>query len=114
MVDLLLLGPMQSRERACRCIDGELCPVWGPLLEDVLPSVVNIRPRGGCQLAAALSNRILFRRFFNMMPDSQPRQRRTQSWDRGSSLTVNPASSTNHHVIEKRTRFVFVWMRPFV
>lgn len=72
------------------------------MLEDVLPSVVNISTEGRVSAGSSpFQSDPFFERFFNMMPDSQPRQRRTQSL--GSGVIIDSESGyvvTNHHVIE--------------
>ena len=100
---MLLLGPMQSNGAGLPLsVDGETLPSLAPMLEDVLPSVVNISTEG--RVAAGSSpfqSDPFFERFFNMMPDSRPRQRRTQSL--GSGVIIDSESGyvvTNHHVIE--------------
>ena len=100
---LLLLGPMQSNEAGLPLsLDGETLPSLAPMLEDVLPSVVNISTEGRVSAGSSpFQSDPFFERFFNMMPDSQPRQRRTQSL--GSGVIIDSESGyvvTNHHVIE--------------
>jgi serine protease Do/serine protease DegQ len=83
-------------------VDGETLPSLAPMLEDVLPSVVNISTEGRVSAGSSpFQSDPFFERFFNMMPDSQPRQRRTQSL--GSGVIIDSESGyvvTNHHVIE--------------
>ena len=83
-------------------LDGETLPSLAPMLEDVLPSVVNISTEGRVSAGSSpFQSDPFFERFFNMMPDSQPRQRRTQSL--GSGVIIDSESGyvvTNHHVIE--------------
>ena len=100
---LLLLGPMQSNGAGLPlALDGETLPSLAPMLEDVLPSVVNISTEGRVSAGSSpFQSDPFFERFFNMMPDSQPRQRRTQSL--GSGVIIDSESGyvvTNHHVIE--------------
>ena len=100
---MLLLGPMQSNGAGLPLsVDGETLPSLAPMLEDVLPSVVNISTEGrGSAGSSPFQSDPFFERFFNMMPDSQPRQRRTQSL--GSGVIIDSESGyvvTNHHVIE--------------
>ena len=100
---MLLLGPMQSNEAGLPLsVDGETLPSLAPMLEDVLPSVVNISTEGRVSAGSSpFQSDPFFERFFNMMPDSQPRQRRTQSL--GSGVIIDSESGyvvTNHHVIE--------------
>ena len=100
---MLFLGPMQSNEAGLPLsVDGETLPSLAPMLEDVLPSVVNISTEGRVSAGSSpFQSDPFFERFFNMMPDSQPRQRRTQSL--GSGVIIDSESGyvvTNHHVIE--------------
>ena len=100
---LLLLGPMQANGAGLPlALDGETLPSLAPMLEDVLPSVVNISTEGRVSAGSSpFQSDPFFERFFNMMPDSQPRQRRTQSL--GSGVIIDSESGyvvTNHHVIE--------------
>jgi len=100
---MLLLGPMQSNGAGLPLsVDGETLPSLAPMLEDVLPSVVNISTEGRVSAGSSpFQSDPFFERFFNMMPDSQPRQRRTQSL--GSGVIIDSESGyvvTNHHVIE--------------
>jgi len=100
---MLLLGPMQSNGAGLPlALDGETLPSLAPMLEDVLPSVVNISTEGRVSAGGSpFQSDPFFERFFNMMPDSQPRQRRTQSL--GSGVIIDSEFGyvvTNHHVIE--------------
>jgi len=100
---MLLLGPMQSNGAGLPlALDGQTLPSLAPMLEDVLPSVVNISTEGRVSASGSpFQSDPFFERFFNMMPDSQPRQRRTQSL--GSGVIIDSESGyvvTNHHVIE--------------
>ncbi|MDP6266623.1 MAG: DegQ family serine endoprotease [Arenicellales bacterium] len=100
---MLLLGPMLSNGAGLPlALDGETLPSLAPMLEDVLPSVVNISTEGRVSTGSSpFQSDPFFERFFNMMPDSQPRQRRTQSL--GSGVIIDSESGyvvTNHHVIE--------------
>ena len=100
---MLLLGPMQSNGAGLPlALDGQTLPSLAPMLEDVLPSVVNISTEGRVSAGGSpFQSDPFFERFFNMIPDSQPRQRRTQSL--GSGVIIDSESGyvvTNHHVIE--------------
>jgi len=100
---MLLLGPMQSNGAGLPlALDGQPLPSLAPMLEDVLPSVVNISTEGRVSASGSpFQSDPFFERFFNMIPDSQPRQRRTQSL--GSGVIIDSESGyvvTNHHVIE--------------
>ena len=100
---MLLLGPMQSNGAGLPlALDGQTLPSLAPMLEDVLPSVVNISTEGRVSASGSpFQSDPFFERFFNMIPDNQPRQRRTQSL--GSGVIIDSESGyvvTNHHVIE--------------
>ena len=100
---MLLLGPIQSNGAGLPlALDGQTLPSLAPMLEDVLPSVVNISTEGRVSASGSpFQSDPFFERFFNMIPDSQPRQRRTQSL--GSGVIIDSESGyvvTNHHVIE--------------
>ena len=100
---ILLLGPMQSNGAGLPlALDGQTLPSLAPMLEDVLPSVVNISTEGRVSAGGSpFQSDPFFERFFNMIPDSQPRQRRTQSL--GSGVIIDSEYGyvvTNHHVIE--------------
>ncbi|HJL51494.1 MAG TPA: hypothetical protein QF695_02535, partial [Arenicellales bacterium] len=89
---MLLLGPMLSNGAGLPlALDGETLPSLAPMLEDVLPSVVNISTEGRVSAGSSpFQSDPFFERFFNMMPDSQPRQRRTQSL--GSGVIIDSES----------------------
>ena len=100
---MLLLGPMQSNGAGLPlALDGQTLPSLAPMLEDVLPSVVNISTEGRVSASGSpFQSDPFFERVFNMIPDNQPRQRRTQSL--GSGVIIDSESGyvvTNHHVIE--------------
>ena len=83
-------------------VDGQALPSLAPMLEGVLPSVVNISTEGKVTVRRnPFQADPFFERFFNTLPDSQPRQRRTQSL--GSGVIIDAQLGyvvTNHHVIE--------------
>ncbi len=82
-------------------VDGQPLPTLAPMIERVLPSVVNIATTGRIQVQQnPLSRDPLFRDFFNF-PDIEPRERRTNSL--GSGVIVDGDEGyvvTNNHVIE--------------
>jgi len=82
-------------------VGGESLPSLAPMLERVLPAVVNIATSGRIQVDQnPLNNDPLFQYFFNM-PESQPRERATNSL--GSGVIIDAANGyivTNNHVIE--------------
>ena len=100
---MLLLGPMQSNGAGLPlALDGQTLPSLAPMLEDVLPSVVNISTEGRVSAAGSpFQSDPFFKHFFDSRPDSQPRQRPTQG--QGSGVIIDSESGyvvTNHHVIE--------------
>ena len=80
---------------------GEPLPSLAPMLERVLPAVVNIATTGRVQVQQnPLSRDPFFQYFFNM-PQNQPRERQTNSL--GSGVIIDGAEGyvvTNYHVIE--------------
>ncbi|MBO66941.1 MAG: serine endoprotease DegQ [Acidiferrobacteraceae bacterium] len=82
-------------------VDGQPLPTLAPMIERVLPSVVNIATTGRIQVQQnPLSRDPLFRDFFNF-PDIEPRERRTNNL--GSGVIVDGDEGyvvTNNHVIE--------------
>ncbi len=80
-------------------VDGAPVPSLAPMLERVMPAVVNISTEGHVQLQAnPLLNDPFFRRFFNI--PNMPRERKTQSL--GSGVIVDAKRGlvlTNNHVI---------------
>jgi serine protease Do/serine protease DegQ len=72
-----------------------------PMLEKVLPSVVNISTRSTVQLRRhPLLDDPFFRRFFDL-PDHTPRQKESQSLGSGVIIDADQGYVlTNHHVIE--------------
>ena len=100
---MLLLGPMQSNGAGLPlALDGQTLPSLAPMLEDVLPSVVNISTEGRVSASGSpFQSDPFFKHFFDSRPDSQPRQRPTQG--QGSGVIIDSESGyvvTNHHVIE--------------
>jgi Do/DeqQ family serine protease len=81
---------------------GQALPSLAPMLDQTIPSVVNIftRTRVAVQQSPLLADPF-FRRFFSL-PETQPRERTEQSL--GSGVVVDGARGyivTNHHVIDK-------------
>ena len=100
---MLLLGPMQSNGAGLPlALDGQTLPSLAPMLEDVLPTVVNISTEGRVSASGSpFQSDPFFKHFFDSRPDSQPRQRPTQG--QGSGVIIDSESGyvvTNHHVIE--------------
>ncbi len=83
-------------------IDGETLPSLAPVLEQVIPSVVNIYTQTRVRIRSPLLDDPFFRRFFNV-PDV-PRERVSQSL--GSGVIVDEKQGyvlTNNHVIAEAT-----------
>ncbi len=82
-------------------VGAEPLPSLAPMLERVLPAVVNIATTGRVQVQQnPLSRDPFFQYFFNM-PQNQPRERQTNSL--GSGVIIDGAEGyvvTNYHVIE--------------
>jgi Do/DeqQ family serine protease len=86
---------------------GEAAPMpsLAPMVKRVSPAVVNIATRGTIKEKPGQRNPLLddpfFRRFFDVPPDSRPRERQFQS--AGSGVIVDAKNGyiiTNHHVVE--------------
>ncbi|MBD2858505.1 DegQ family serine endoprotease [Spongiibacter sp. KMU-158] len=81
---------------------GEPLPTLAPMLKKVNPAVVNISTFGTRRVQQnPLLNDPFFRRFFNVPPQQQPKQQRTQS--AGSGVIIDAQKGivlTNHHVVE--------------
>ena len=80
-------------------------PSLAPMVKRVSPAVVNIATRGTIKEKAGQRNPLLddpfFRRFFDVPPDSRPRERQFQS--AGSGVIVDAKNGyiiTNNHVVE--------------
>jgi serine protease Do/serine protease DegQ len=80
-------------------------PSLAPMVKRVSPAVVNIATRGTVKEKPGQRNPLLddpfFRRFFDVPPDSRPRERQFQS--AGSGVIVDAKNGyiiTNHHVVE--------------
>lgn len=103
MAASLSLGLSQPSWAALPATDSQGTPVptLAPMLQPVLPAVVNISTRGRVRVADnPLLQDPLFRRFFGV-PDA-PRERPTQSL--GSGVIVDAKNGyvlTNNHVIDK-------------
>ena len=80
-------------------VDGEDLPSLAPVLERVMPSVVNVYTQTRVQVRSPLMNDPFFRRFFNA--PGRSRERVSQSL--GSGVVVDAKEGyvlTNHHVIK--------------
>src|SRR3984885_11902823 len=85
--------------------DAAPMPSLAPMVKRVSAAVVNIAPRGTIKEKPGQRNPLLddpfFRRFFDVPPDSKPRERQFQS--AGSGVIVDARNGyiiTNYHVIE--------------
>ena len=84
-------------------VDNQPVPSLAPMLQQVMPGVVNIAAEGEVQARDPFFDDPVFRRFFGM-PD-QPRAQRTQSL--GSGVIVDAQKGyilTNNHVIEDASK----------
>ncbi len=83
-------------------VDGRELPTLAPMLDKVMPAVVNISTQSHVRIREnPLLQDPFFRRFFDL-PDARPRRRRTQSL--GSGVVVDASRGyvvTNAHVIDK-------------
>src|SRR6202789_1296577 len=98
----LIGGPVYA---AVPVVDAAPMPSLAPMVKRVSPSVVNIATRGTIKEKPGQRNPLLddpfFRRFFDVPPDSRPRERQFQS--AGSGVIVDAKKGyiiTNHHVVE--------------
>jgi len=80
-------------------------PSLAPMVKRISPAVVNIATRGTIKEDSSQRSPLLddpfFRRFFDVPPDSKPRERQFQS--AGSGVIVDAKNGyiiTNHHVVE--------------
>ncbi len=81
-------------------VQGEELPTLAPMLEQVIPGVVNIAAEGRVRARDPFFDDPLFRRFFGL-PDEAP-SRRTQSLGSGVVLDAEKGYVvTNNHVIAK-------------
>ncbi len=95
---LLLLLPAPAKAVLPAAVDGQPLPSLAPVLEQVVPSVVNIYTETRVQVRSPFMDDPFFRRFFNL-PDV-PRERVSRSL--GSGVIVDADNGyilTNHHVI---------------
>jgi Do/DeqQ family serine protease len=85
--------------------DAAPMPSLAPMVKRVSPSVVNIATKGTIKEKPGQRNPLMddpfFRRFFDVPPDSKPRERQFQS--AGSGVIIDSKNGyiiTNHHVVE--------------
>ncbi|GAC1675538.1 MAG: DegQ family serine endoprotease [Steroidobacteraceae bacterium] len=101
----LLVASPASAAAAAAVADAAPMPSLSPMVKRVSPAVVNIATRGTIKEAPGQRNPLMedpfFRRFFDVPPDSRPRERQFQS--AGSGVIVDAKNGyiiTNHHVVE--------------
>lgn len=84
-----------------RLIDGRELPSLAPILEPILPAVVNISSQSRVRVRKSpLFDDPFFRRFFDL--PERPRERVAQSLGSGVVIDVtNGYVVTNHHVVDK-------------
>jgi Do/DeqQ family serine protease len=104
---VILAGAAQAAVPA-PVADAAPMPSLAPMVKRVSPAVVNIATRGTMKEEAGQRNPLLddpfFRRFFDVPPDSKPRERQFQS--AGSGVIVDAKNGyivTNYHVVENAT-----------
>src|SRR5271169_575196 len=100
----MIAGPLRAAVPA-PLADAAPMPSLAPMVKRVSPAVVNIATRGTIKEQPGQRNPLLddpfFRRFFDVPPDSKPRERQFQS--AGSGVIVDAKNGyiiTNHHVVE--------------
>jgi len=94
------MGAVRAQAGLPAIVDGAPLPSLAPMVETVLPAVVNISTRGRVSMREnPLMQDPFFRRFFGA-PETQPRERQTSSL--GSGVIIDAAAGhvvTNQHVI---------------
>ncbi len=100
-IAFVALFPLSAWSGLPAALDGQPLPSLAPMLDRVIPGVVNISTRTRIQVQEnPLLSDPFFRRFFDL--PNMPRQRESQSL--GSGVVVDAAKGyilTNHHVINK-------------
>ncbi len=101
----LLSGPAAHAALPSTAAVDSPTPSLAPMVKRVSPAIVNIATRGTIKEKAGQRNPLLddpfFRRFFEVPPDSKPRERQFQS--AGSGVIVDAKNGyivTNNHVVE--------------
>ena len=97
LILLILLMGQPTFAQLPASIGGQALPSLAPMLEKVLPAVVNISSSTRTRVKSPLFNDPIFRRFFGA-PEQQPEKQ-----SRGSGVIINARKGyvvTNHHVIE--------------
>jgi Do/DeqQ family serine protease len=101
---LPIASPPAHAAPAAQALDAAPMPSLAPMVKRVSPAVVNIATRGTIKEQAQhnpLMDDPYFRRFFELPPDSQPRERQFQS--DGSGVIIDAKNGyivTNYHVVE--------------
>ncbi len=94
-----ILAPLSSAAAMPASVDGQELPSLAPVLERVMPSVVNVYTQTRVEVRSPLMNDPFFRRFFNV--PNRSRERVSQSL--GSGVIVDAKEGfvlTNNHVIK--------------
>jgi Do/DeqQ family serine protease len=101
----IVAGPAYAAVSAPPADVAAPMPSLAPMVKRVSPSVVNIATKGTIKEKPGQHNPLMddpfFRRFFDVPPDSRPRERQFQS--AGSGVIVDAKNGyiiTNHHVVE--------------
>jgi serine protease Do/serine protease DegQ len=100
----VFLSGAEARAAVASPLDAAPMPSLAPMVKRVSPAVVNVATRGTIkerQGRNPLLDDPFFRRFFDIPPDSKPRERQFQS--AGSGVIVDAKNGyiiTNYHVIE--------------
>ena len=97
---VVALGPSASSQAALPpSVDGQALPSLAPMLERVMPAIVNINTKTRVRVNNPLANDPFFRQFFGLQ--NMPRERVEQSL--GSGVIIDAAKGyviTNNHVIQ--------------
>ena len=98
---MLTLGfaPMATRAALPVAVDGQALPSLAPMLERVVPAVVNINSKARVRVRNPLMDDPMLRQFFGMQ--NVPRERIAQSL--GSGVIIDAGKGyvlTNNHVVE--------------
>ena len=101
----IIAGPLAYAALPTAPVADSPMPSLAPMVKRVSPAVVNIATAGTIKERSGQRNPLLddpfFRRFFDVPPDSTPRERRFQS--AGSGVIVDAKNGyiiTNYHVVE--------------
>ncbi|HET9388839.1 MAG TPA: DegQ family serine endoprotease [Steroidobacteraceae bacterium] len=104
VVSLLLCAPLLARAAVPVAVGETPVPSLSPMIKKVSPAIVNVATRGTIHEKGPqnpLLDDPFFRRFFDVPPDSGPRERPFQS--AGSGVIVDARNGyivTNAHVVE--------------